>query len=156
VAAEKHRPQNEKRQLAPPFLIAFRISGRGRLGLGLLAVLLPEFLHASGGIHDFLLAGIERMTGRADFYVQWFTERRTRSEGIPAAAGHRDIGVFRMDFRFHFSSFLMEAGFALPKGADYLQESGDWQPRIQAPLVTCGAACALVPDDLLTPAHAVK
>jgi len=34
------------------------------------AVTLAEFLDTSGGIDDLLLAGIERMAGRADFDVQ--------------------------------------------------------------------------------------
>jgi hypothetical protein len=97
-----------------PFPIASKASGRSRFRLGLLAVLLAEFFHASGGIHDFLLAGIEGMACGADFNMQRFAHRGTRRERIPTAAGHRDIGVLGMDFGFHFGSFLVEAGFALP------------------------------------------
>jgi hypothetical protein len=106
-----------------------RSSGGGlRVGLAL-AVFLAEFLHATGGVHDLLLAGIERVAGGADFNVQWFHHRGTRSERIPAAAGHCDVGILGMDFRLHFGSFLMEAGFALPKGADYPQAARALQAR---------------------------
>ena len=70
------------------------------------------------------------MAGGTYFNMQWFAQRRTRRESIPATAGHRDIGVLRMNFRFHVVSFLVEAGFALPEGADYPQESCGWQPRV--------------------------
>src|SRR6476646_5775391 len=105
-------------------------SGRGRFGVGLLAVLLAEFFHASRGVHDLLLASIKRMAGGADFHVQRFAQRGARSEGVSAAAGDRNVGVLGMDFRLHFGSFHVEAGFALPKGADYPQVGGDWQPRL--------------------------
>jgi hypothetical protein len=111
------------------FLIASQGSSRSRFRLGLLAVLLAEFFHASGGVHDLLLAGIERVAGGTDFHVQRFDHRGTRSERIPATAGHRDVGILGMDFRLHFGSFLMEAGFALPKAADYPQAARALQAR---------------------------
>jgi hypothetical protein len=122
-------PEMRKGSLRCLFLIAYQVSGRGRLRIRLLAVLLAEFFDTSGGVHDFLLAGIEGMAGRADFHVQGFAQSGTRGKGIAATAGHCDVGVFGMNFRLHFDSFLMEAGFALPKGADYPQVFGDWQPR---------------------------
>src|SRR5579859_995428 len=122
-------PEMRKGSVRCLFLIAPRASGRGRLRICLLAVLLAEFFDATGRVHDFLLAGIEGMAGRADFHVQGFAQSGTRSKGIAATAGHCDVGVFGMDFRLHFGSFHVEAGFALPKGADYPQVFGDWQPR---------------------------
>jgi len=90
---------------------------------------LAKLFYSSGGIHDLLLSGIEGMAGGTDFDVQRFTERGARSERVSATAGYGDISVLGMNFGFHVDSFLLKAGFALPKGADYPQESPDKQPR---------------------------
>ena len=39
------------------------------------AVLFLELANAAGGIDDLLLARVKRMTGRADFHVQFLPER---------------------------------------------------------------------------------
>jgi hypothetical protein len=123
-------PKMRKGSFRCLFLIASRGSDRSRFRLGLLAVLLAEFFHAAGGVHDLLLAGIEGVAGRADFHVQRFAQRGTRSERIAATAGHRDIGVLGMDFRFHFGSLsAWKRDLRFRKGADYPQEFGDWQPQ---------------------------
>jgi hypothetical protein len=64
-------------------------------------VLLAELVDAAAGVDDLLLARIERMAVRADFDLQVVTEGRARMEGVPAAAGHRDLFVFGMDCVFH-------------------------------------------------------
>ena len=68
---------------------------------GALGVLLAELVDATAGVHDLLLAGVERMAGRADFNLQVVTERRTRLEGIPAGAGDRDGFVIGVDGGLH-------------------------------------------------------
>src|SRR5260370_2602193 len=51
---------------------------------------LLEALDTSGGVHEFLLAGEERMTVRADFASQQFAlDGRTGLEGVAARAIHR-------------------------------------------------------------------
>src|SRR5512138_2825878 len=68
---------------------------------GLPGVLLPELVDAAAGVDDLLLARIERMAVRADFDLQVVTEGRARVEGVPAAAGHRDLFVLGVDSVFH-------------------------------------------------------
>ncbi len=69
----------------------------------LLAVFAVELVDATGRIHDLLLAGIERMTGRAHFDVQLGRlDSRSCRERVAAAAGHVYFRVFGMDIRFHF------------------------------------------------------
>src|SRR5690606_6786264 len=71
-------------------------------GLGAAAgVFLLEALDASSGVHDLLLARIERMTGRADFDVQRAPERRSGRERVAAAAGNGDLRILRMAFFLH-------------------------------------------------------
>ena len=64
-------------------------------------VALAEFVDPSGGIHDFLLAGKERVAGGTDFHVQLLTQGGTGREFVAATADHFDFGVFRMNIRFH-------------------------------------------------------
>src|SRR6476659_5580952 len=52
------------------------------------AELLGELVHASGRIHELLLAGKERMAGVADIDVD-LCHRATRHKGIPARAMYR-------------------------------------------------------------------
>src|SRR6185369_95065 len=76
--------------------------GRFAVGrAGLAGVLLTEFVDAAAGVDDLLLARIERMAVRADFDLQVVTEGRARVEGVPAAAGHRDLFVLGVDSVFH-------------------------------------------------------
>src|ERR1700727_2849278 len=52
-------------------------STRARLGLGLLrGVLLAELVHATAGVHDFLLARVKRMAVGADLDLQVMTDGR--------------------------------------------------------------------------------
>src|SRR4029079_10513530 len=76
--------------------------GRFTVGrAGLAGVLLTEFVDAAAGGDYLLLARIERMAVRADFDLQVVTEGRARVEGVPAAAGHRDLFVLGVDSVFH-------------------------------------------------------
>src|SRR5579883_677351 len=70
------------------------LPGRGR-------VLLAELVHAPGGVHDLLLARVERVTARADLHLQVVSERGARLERVAAGAGDRDLFVRRMDIGFH-------------------------------------------------------
>lgn len=75
--------------------------GRRRLvQAGAQAVFSLKSFHAPGRIHQFLLAGEERMTLGADLQAD-VALGGTRLEGFPAGAGNRNLDVFRMDFRFH-------------------------------------------------------
>lgn len=67
----------------------FANAARGR-------VFLAEFVHASCGVHDFLLTRIERMAVGADFNLQVMPERRAGFECIAAGASDRDLFVLRM------------------------------------------------------------
>ena len=76
--------------------------GRFAVGrAGLAGVLLTEFVDAAAGVDDLLLARIERMAVRADFDLQIVPKGRARVEGVPAAAGHRDLFVLGVDCVFH-------------------------------------------------------
>ena len=75
--------------------------GRRRLvQAGAQAVLSLESFHSPGRIHQFLLAGEERMTLGADLQAD-IALGGTRLEGFPAGAGNRYLDVFRMNFRLH-------------------------------------------------------
>ena len=65
------------------------------------AVAAPELVNLTGGIDDFLLAGVKRVATRTDFDVQIFTGRGTGFKGIAAAASHGDFLVSGMNVRFH-------------------------------------------------------
>ena len=73
-------------------------------------VFMAEFVHPPGGIDDFLLAGVERVTGRADFDMQFLTQRGTRREFVTAAADNFDLVVLRMNFGFHGACRFIPAG----------------------------------------------
>jgi hypothetical protein len=65
------------------------------------AVFLAEFLNATGGVDNLLLAGVERMTLRADFDVQVFGHGRVGLERVAAATGHGDFVVRWVNIGFH-------------------------------------------------------
>lgn len=65
------------------------------------SVFLAELVHATAGIDDLLLAGIEGMAVRADFDLQVVTQSGTRLERVAAGTGHHRVFVLRMDIRFH-------------------------------------------------------
>jgi hypothetical protein len=73
-------------------------------GLGLRrrgGVPLAEFIDTAAGIHDFLLAGIERMAIRADLDLKIVPDGRAGLERIPASAGDGNCFVFGMDGGLH-------------------------------------------------------
>ncbi len=101
--------------------------GGRRSSSRLLGVALAELLNAAGGVEDLLLAGVERVAGRADFDVQVASERRARLEAVPAAAGDGDFVVLGVDFVFHgwvltFPGRLA-AGGSLEKGGSIRQQA---------------------------------
>ena len=57
------------------------------------SVLLAELVDATARIDDLLLAGVERVAGRADLDAQVFAKRRAGRDFVAATAGHLDIGV---------------------------------------------------------------
>ena len=65
------------------------------------SVLLAEFVDTTAGIHNLLLAGVERMAVRAHFDLQVMAQGRTRDEDIAAAASHVHVFVVRMNAGFH-------------------------------------------------------
>jgi len=69
------------------------------------AIFLLEFIDTSTGIHKFLLAGKERMAGRANFHAQILLDR-SALERIPASASYRSYVIIRMNRFFHYLSPL--------------------------------------------------
>jgi hypothetical protein len=65
------------------------------------AVLLAEFLDPAGGVHDLLLAGVERVAGGTDFHVQGLFHGGAGGEAVAAAARHVDFVVLGMNAGFH-------------------------------------------------------
>src|SRR5581483_6450578 len=74
-----------------------------------LSVLAAEALHASRGVHQLLLAGKERMTVGADFYVDVALVGGPGGERVPARAVHAYFVVTRMDSCLHVSVPLLES-----------------------------------------------
>src|SRR5580765_8066377 len=74
-------------------------SGRFGLFLGIAAV---ESVDAAGRINQLLLAGEERMAGRADFHVQVFLLGRPCFKTLAAGATYGYFFVFRVNSGFHF------------------------------------------------------
>src|SRR4051812_42134319 len=83
----------------PPMAWAMVLRGRARRALGLLEPLL-EALEPSARVDELLLAGVERMTGRADLDVQ-LGLRGTRRERVPAAAVHGGEDVVGVNLGLH-------------------------------------------------------
>ena len=70
------------------------------------AITLAEFLDAASGVDNLLLAGIERMAGRANFDVQLiFAQRGAGYESVATRAGDSDFFVIGMNAGFHGNSF---------------------------------------------------
>src|SRR6202035_2883349 len=67
----------------------------------ILGVLAAEALHASGGIHQLLLAGKERMAGGADFNADVAFMSRPGNKGIAARAMHTNFVISGMNGCFH-------------------------------------------------------
>ena len=70
------------------------------------AILSIELLDAACSIDDLLLAGIERMAGRAYFNVKRLLHRRLGLEHAAAGAGDFDFVVVGVDIGFHLEKFL--------------------------------------------------
>lgn len=64
-------------------------------------VLLAEFVHATGCIHDFLFAREERVTLRAHLDAQIAAKRRARDKTVAATAGYGDFLVLGVDAGLH-------------------------------------------------------
>jgi hypothetical protein len=64
-------------------------------------VLLAEFIDAAAGIHNFLLARIERMAIGTDFHLQILANGRASLELVAAGASDRDDFVFWVNAGFH-------------------------------------------------------
>jgi hypothetical protein len=71
------------------------------LGFGRYRIFFAEFIDATAGIHDFLLAGIERMAIGANFDLQILAVGRASLELVAAGAGDRDDLVIWMNAGFH-------------------------------------------------------
>jgi hypothetical protein len=77
------------------FLRGERSLGGLRLGGALL-----EFVHATRGVHEFLLSGIKRMADVADAHDNGGLGR-TRLDHVAAGAADLGVHVFRMNVRLH-------------------------------------------------------
>src|SRR5688572_10533253 len=99
------------------------------------AVFLAEAVDAAARVHDLLLARVERVAVRADFDLEVGPERGTRLEGVATAAGHRDVGVRRVNAFFHSRPVAVVRGGAKSKGDDcHIQ--GESGPE-NAPILSC-------------------
>src|SRR5580692_11877130 len=78
-------------------LRCLNLGGRGRV----LGVFATEALNPSGGIHKLLLAGEERMAGRANFYADVALMSGAGNKGIAARAMHSNFVVSGMNGCFH-------------------------------------------------------
>jgi hypothetical protein len=65
------------------------------------AIFLAEFLDTASGIHDFLLAGVERVALGAYLDMQILADGRTCLERVATAARDGDFLIIRMDFGLH-------------------------------------------------------
>src|SRR5262249_51639019 len=99
-----------------------------------------EALHATGRIHELLLAGEERMALRADFHPD-VRFGRARLDDLPARAGDRRVHVFRMNAHLHGAISSLEA-LSLPAparksksaGVSYCWgRSGEARPEVRPP-----------------------
>src|ERR1700722_1216662 len=86
----------------PPLCASAHVCGtKSSLGFRRRPVLLAEFIDATAGIHNFLLARVERMAVGAHFDLQIMADRRASLELIAAGASNCDDFVFWMDTGFH-------------------------------------------------------
>jgi len=75
--------------------------GSGRFGL-FLGVAAVESVDAAGRINQLLLAGEERMAGRADFHVQVALFSRSSLKCFAARTGDGHFLISGMNFWFHY------------------------------------------------------
>ena len=73
----------------------------GRLRRGRFFILAAEALHASGGVHQFLLAGKEGVAVGADFQADFAFVGGTGGKHIAASAVHARVVVCGMDSCLH-------------------------------------------------------
>src|SRR5215472_3779777 len=102
------------------------------------SVLALEALDAPRGVDQTLLAGVKRMTVRADLDVQLFGGRASL-KGVAARAGHYAAAVFGMNFGFHLGesnhSFLFRQRYHHPPHQTI--------PRLSTAILRCASvACA--------------
>jgi hypothetical protein len=71
--------------------------------IALAAVLTAEFIDPTSGINNLLFAGVERMAGRTDFYMQVIGQRRARGEIVATAAGDFNFLILGVYLCFHCS-----------------------------------------------------
>src|SRR5712691_6217326 len=104
------------RTACPPTVDAIAgLAGAG-FALGALGALeaLLETLHPAAGVHELLLARVERVAVRADLDVK-LGLRRPRLECVPARARHRGEHVLGMDLSLHESRIAAASwGATLP------------------------------------------
>jgi len=74
------------------------------------AVSTTELVYLTSGIHDFLLASVERMARRTHFDTQISSSSGTRFKRVTAAARDCDLFVFGMYFRFHSNLPVIKKG----------------------------------------------
>ena len=69
-------------------------------------VFTAEFINATSGVYDLLLARVERMARGTNFNVQLVFQRGTRNKFVSTAAGNLDFLIIGMNFGFHYSHYL--------------------------------------------------
>jgi MacB-like periplasmic core domain len=104
----------------------------GRLGLGVLAA---EALHAAGGVHQFLLAGEERMATRADFHADVALMGRAGHKVITARTVHTNFVIRRMNSCFHVGNYL-DSNHLILSNLHRIQQTDERQATRSAPWPT--------------------
>jgi|YNPMSStandDraft_2_1061718.scaffolds.fasta_scaffold00101_12 hypothetical protein len=74
------------------------------------AILAAEFLHPSGSIDQFLLAGEERMTFGTDFHFNLRKSGGTGDKRIPASTDYTSLFIFRMYSLLHTLHLYYQSG----------------------------------------------
>src|SRR5690242_19786966 len=105
LGPESYRKLHQRKRAASaalarrePEFSSRRLAGGGGFG----AVALAELVDAAGGVHDLLLARVERVALRADLDMELLGRGgRARRELVATAAGDLHFRVLRMDLFFH-------------------------------------------------------
>ena len=111
--------------------------GRGGSGLrgGRFGGALLEFIHATGGVHELLLASIKRMADVADAH----DDRGfggTRFDHVAAGAADFRVVIFRMDFRLHKKwTFKLSDKDAMTRANFPPRRLFNWLPHSNRPAV---------------------